>query len=172
MSDLFNFKGAEFDPQRIFRFQLWRVWCDSLPMVMIIGLNPSRASELEDDPTIRRCRSFASEWGFGGFYMTNLFAYRATKPKDLRSYLARLSEEEIQVMHRINNEHLLKVAQKSARVVFAWGAHKTARLDGRNKSIEDLFPGGWCLGKTSDGFPRHPLFVPGGTPLVLFKKTQ
>lgn len=63
---------------------LWRIWDDSLPKVMFVGLNPSTADETEDDPTIRRCVHFAERWRYGGIYMLNLFAYRATNPDELR----------------------------------------------------------------------------------------
>ena len=49
-------------------------------MPYLYGLNPSTADENKDDPTIRRCNSFANDWGYGGLCMTNLFAYRATDP--------------------------------------------------------------------------------------------
>ncbi len=51
--------------------------------VTFVGLNPSTADETTDDPTIRRCIRFAREWGFDRLKMVNLFAYRATDPRDL-----------------------------------------------------------------------------------------
>jgi hypothetical protein len=32
---------------------------------------------VKDDPTVRRCRGFAEQWGCGGMRMLNIFAYRA-----------------------------------------------------------------------------------------------
>ena len=52
---------------------------------MIIGLNPSTDDETKDDPTITRCINFAKSWGYGGVYVTNLFAYRATVPSDMKA---------------------------------------------------------------------------------------
>src|SRR5271165_6802401 len=46
-------------------------------------LNPSKADEATDDPTIRRCIGFARSWGFGSLAVGNLFAYRATYPDEL-----------------------------------------------------------------------------------------
>jgi sec-independent protein translocase protein TatC len=33
---------------------------------MFIGLNPSTADEVKNDPTVRRCINFAITWGYGG----------------------------------------------------------------------------------------------------------
>lgn len=47
-------------------------------------LNPSTADAEIDDPTITRCIGFAKSWGFGGLMVGNLWAYRATDPKELK----------------------------------------------------------------------------------------
>ena len=62
-------KSATFSECRKYRYSLWRVWDESLPFVLFIGLNPSTADEIEDDPTIRRCINFTKEWGYGGMCM-------------------------------------------------------------------------------------------------------
>ena len=76
-------KDAILSEDRKYRYVLSRIWDKSKPIVMIIGLNPSTADETEDDRTIRRCIKFADSWGYGGVYMLNLFAFRATKPTDM-----------------------------------------------------------------------------------------
>ena len=38
---------------------------------------------MTDDPSIRRCISYAKNWGFGGLYVGNLFALMSTKPAGL-----------------------------------------------------------------------------------------
>lgn len=77
-------KTAKLSDCRTYRYELWRTWDESKPYAMFIGLNPSTADETEDDPTIRRCINFAKTWGYGGLCMTNLFAYRATQPEDMK----------------------------------------------------------------------------------------
>ena len=52
--------------------------------MLFIGLNPSTADGIDDDPTIRRCIRFAKDRGYGRLSVANLFAYRATRPADLR----------------------------------------------------------------------------------------
>jgi len=58
---------AKLSSCRNYRFALWRTWDDSKPFAMIIGLNPSTADEVENDPTIIRCINFAKSWGYGVF---------------------------------------------------------------------------------------------------------
>ena len=77
--------GAAFSPCGRYRYKLWRVWDPARPLgcVMFLMLNPSTATDNEDDPTIRRCIGYARSWGYGGLYVGNLFAYRATDPRRL-----------------------------------------------------------------------------------------
>ena len=76
---------AKFSACRKYRYALWRNWDGSKPYAMIIGLNPSTADENENDPTITRCINFAKSWGYGGVCVTNLFAYCATVPSDMKA---------------------------------------------------------------------------------------
>ena len=55
--------GAIFSPGRMFRHQLWRIWDGKLPVLCFISLNPSKADERSDDPTVRKCKGFASHYG-------------------------------------------------------------------------------------------------------------
>lgn len=75
-----DIRSASFSPCRRYRYWLRIVWDDSKPLAAFIGLNPSTADEVKDDPTVRRCRNFASSWGCGGMVMFNLFPFRATLP--------------------------------------------------------------------------------------------
>ena len=65
---------AEFSPDRVYRYALYRTWGRDKRRVLFVGLNPSTADESVDDPTIRRCKGFAADWGYGGLIMANLFA--------------------------------------------------------------------------------------------------
>ena len=66
-----------------YRYTLTRVWSLERGLVLFVGLNPSTADAERDDPTVRRCVGYARRWGFGGVLVANLFAYRATDPRDL-----------------------------------------------------------------------------------------
>src|SRR3954470_12052751 len=81
--DLFDSRAAIFSDDRKYRYCLFRQWDIDAPVVMFIGLNPSTANETQDDPTIRRVCKFAFDWGFGGVYMMNLFAWVTAYPQEL-----------------------------------------------------------------------------------------
>ena len=144
--------GAEFSEDRKYRYALWRIWDKSKPLVMFIGLNPSTANEVEADPTIRRVTRFAEDWGYGGFYMMNLFAIVSSKPEVLLTDPDPIG---------FNDYWLWHFAQFSERIVFAWGSFKQAHS--RAEEIKKRFPGAYCLKKTKDGHPWHPLYVAANT---------
>jgi len=79
---LSQFNGAVMDSERRHRFLLWRFWSDE-PRMLFIGLNPSTANELTDDPTVRRLCDFAQGWGYGGLYACNLYSQVTPYPKEL-----------------------------------------------------------------------------------------
>lgn len=145
----------------LYRYWLARVWDLDLPPLIFIGLNPSTADALQDDPTIRRCVGFARDNGFGSTVMVNLFAFRATEPKVMK-----LAADPI---GPANDDWLVaafKRAQESGgKVIAAWGAH--GQYKDRDYHVADLAERGgvnlWCLGKTQAGDPRHPLYIKADT---------
>jgi len=157
-------KSALFSPCRNYRYALWRWWDKEKPYAMFIGLNPSTADEINDDPTIRRCMRFAKDWGYGGLCMANLFAFRATNPKEMKN-----SSFPVGVQ---NTDWLVKISKhKDAGViVFAWGTHGTHQE--RDLVITDLIPNGMCLGVTKNGHPRHPLYLKADTEPILYSKAM
>lgn len=150
-------KGAEFSECRKYRYCLWRIWDETLPKVMFIGLNPSTANEETDDPTIRRVIAFAKKWGYGGVYMMNCFSYVSTDPRELST-----------VEDRYMND--VRIAEKSkevAEIIFAWGSFGEAK--GRASVLSVLYPNARALVINKDGSPRHPLYVRTDTIPVPFK---
>lgn len=142
-----------FSPCRTYRYTLWRGWggmFEEPNFVMFIGLNPSTADETNDDPTIRRCIGYAKAWGFDGYLMTNLFAYRSTDPRVMKAHPEPIGPD--------NDKWLVDCAAKAGIVVAAWGTHG-AHL-GRGEYVRRLIPGLHYLRLTKDGFPAHPLYLP------------
>ena len=66
-----------------YRYSLKRIWDKDKPKVLFIMLNPSLADNYKDDPTIRRLIKFAKLYGYGGFYVGNLFSYITPYPSEL-----------------------------------------------------------------------------------------
>ncbi len=154
-------KHAMISPCGTYRYRLERFWGPehALPFVM---LNPSTADADIDDPTIRRCMGFARREGAGGIIVVNLFAFRATDPKNLPDGAARVGPE--------NEFYLHAVADWAKRagvpLVCAWGAHPEANAHFSVERWRCMGVTLKCLGKTSKGHPRHPLYVKGDQPLI------
>jgi hypothetical protein len=68
---------TSFSPCGRYRYKLMRRW-GSAPMMMFGMMNPSTADERFNDPTVAKCCRIAQRFGFGGIYVANACAYRAT----------------------------------------------------------------------------------------------
>ncbi len=159
-----NEKGARFSADRSCRFVLWREWDDTKPMVMFVGLNPSTANEVDDDPTIRRCVSFAIGWGYGGLIMCNLYPYVTPYPAQLLKH----KEQGAVYNQAVIEEYLIKVR----KVICAWGSFEEAKEPG-NRFLEYIKPVPvHCLGVNKDGSPKHPLYLSGSTQLIKYGENE
>lgn len=153
---------AEFSPCGAYRYTLTRKTSCSLRWIkpaLFIMLNPSTADAVKNDPTIRRCISFAEREGCTELTVVNLFAFRATNPKDLLK-----CEDPV---GPINDRRIREMVEKHKNgiVVAAWGANKFAR-ERATLAIFSLGPF-LCLGKNKDGSPKHPLYVKSDAPLIV-----
>lgn len=153
--------GAEFSDDRAHRYTLWRIWNKDKPFVAFIGLNPSTADEIKNDSTITRCENFAFEWKYGGLFMLNIFAFRATDPRRMKAAPDPVGPD--------NDAHILRVADKAGLIVAAWGNHGEF-LD-RGREVCQLLDAReiHCLGITKAGTPKHPLYLKANLKPVLFK---
>ncbi|MBN2542080.1 DUF1643 domain-containing protein [bacterium] len=142
--------GAEFSSCKTYRYALWRTWNIHLPRVMFIGLNPSTADEVVNDPTVRRCMSFAMSWGFGGINLGNVFAYRTSNPHKLAFVEDPIGPE--------NDRWLLELSQQASIVVAAWGNY--GDFQHRSEHVTKLFPELYCISRTKQDHPAHPLYLP------------
>jgi hypothetical protein len=156
--------GAWLSEDGRYRHLLWRRWSHA-PKTCFVMLNPSTADHAVDDPTIRRCISFARQ--SGGLNVINLSPFRATDPRDLY--------REVE-LHGVPPLECLDALEDSAEVLVAWGALSGAspavriRLRqeaekilerARMRSLPIL-----CLGANKDGSPKHPLYLPSGADRV------
>lgn len=153
---------ATISPCGRFRYSLGRTWAAGAPLVFVM-LNPSTADADIDDPTIRRCAGFARSHGFGGINVVNLFAFRATKPKDLRAAGWPVGPD--------NDAHILQAARSAGAVCVAWGDN-AAGLQ-RPLTVLQLLAGEGIqpqvLDVTARGIPRHPLMLSAACRLRPFR---
>lgn len=162
-------KHADLSEDRKYRYVLARIWEQELHYACFICLNPSTADETEDDPTIRRCVNYAKEWGYGGMVMCNLFAFRATDPKDLKAADAPVGEI-VEKFGELNDLNILDYASSAGVVVAAWGTHGSWQA--RDIAVAGLLKGEVrlnCLKTTKDGHPSHPLYLPKDLEPIPFK---
>lgn len=135
---------------------------------VFIMLNPSTATEFEDDPTIRRCQQFALLWGCDRLTVLNLFALRSTDPKALYSH-----RDPVGPANDIAIDTFTQPSSWPVVVVAAWGAHGVHRNRGLIVS-DAVARGGMDLyrlgGTTKGGHPRHPLYLKGETELELHRE--
>ena len=150
-------------------------------ILFFIGLNPSKANDFEDDPTMRRLSGFCKTWGYGQLVVVNLFARISHSPAMLR----RCSDP----IGKANNQGLLFFSRSWSErpcwdLWLGWGAGGV--LQGRNFEViammqnhiqnrRNNFPeslGPLCLGLTVNGHPRHPLYLSAKEVLRPFQITS
>lgn len=144
-------KGAIISEDGKYRYQLWRIWDDSKPLILWIMLNPSTADANKDDRTIEKLIRLTRQFGYGGFYVGNLYPYRATKPSELKRvgfYVASKSD---------NWLHITEMKDKCAMKILAHGNSPISKPNITNNGEETDWH---CLGKiTKSGNPYHPLYI-------------
>ncbi len=144
---------AIYSPCEAYRYSLTRIWQPAGPKALFVMLNPSTATETQNDPTVERCERRARALGFGAFRVTNIFAFRATDPRDMRRATDPVGPG--------NDAAIAGAAGWSDAIICAWGTHG-AHL-GRGGTVEALLRGTGRrlhhLGLTRDGHPRHPLYI-------------
>jgi len=152
-----------------YRYHLWRLGlhrqgdaADAAPTAELrllwIMLNPSTADGKEDDATLRMIITFSYLWGYGGLDVCNLFAYRATKPADLKKAEQPVGPD--------NDRELRDRLHLADGVAFAWGSSgaQVGRAGAVLKMVHAVSQEPTCrwtrtvaLGFTKDGYPVHPL---------------
>lgn len=124
--------------------------------VNFICLNPSTADEVQDDNTIRKCIKFAKSWGYESMCVTNIFAYRATKPADMKAYPTPIGPD--------NDQWIAAVAAEADLVIASWSQH--ASFLNRSTDVLTLLPSRPKILRMGDQEPWHPLYLPdSSTPI-------
>jgi hypothetical protein len=136
-----------------YRYMLTRTWDDAGRRALFIMLNPSTATEVQNDPTVERCERRARALGFGAFRVTNIFAWRETNPRAMRAAADPVGPG--------NDAAILESCGWADQIICAWGTHGE-HLD-RGPQVEALLRGTgrplFHLGLTKAGHPKHPLYI-------------
>lgn len=151
-------KGAIFTDDRKYRYVLWRVWNPNRKVYMQIGLNPSVANELRNDPTITRGIVRAEHEGYGAFLMANLYGFVSTDPKAL------LKNDN--TVGGLNDYYIREMVKLSDIQLCAWGSFKP--VPQRAPAVFEMLKNPYCVGINSDGQPKHPLYVGYDVPLTKY----
>lgn len=162
-----SISGALFsDSERKFRYSLWRIWDKSKAALMFVGLNPSTASELKDDPTIIRLCGFAKSFGYGGLYAGNLFSIVSANPEVL---MFRSSEEQPLGPNDMAIKYMRHI---TSAVVVGWG--EWGRKAGKRPDavLSLLGEPVYCLKVNKSGEPCHPLYLPADSKLIPYRRVE
>src|SRR4051794_8152325 len=146
-----------YSPDMVYRYAFARWWGVPEPGTWAcwVGLNPATGdTEQRRRPTLERMIAWTRQRDLDGLVIVNLFAFRATDPKALKS-----AEDPVGKL----NDSILAAASGAAAMTFAaWGSH--GRLHTRSTIVAALLQEPLCLGTTASGEPRHPLYVAGDAP--------
>ena len=122
--------------------------------VLFVMLNPSTADAAAADPTMTRCRNYARYWDYDGMAIVNLFAFRATEPRLLKSAADPVGPD--------NDAAIRAWLARPVDVVCAWGTGGDFR--GRDRAVLDLIAAAGrpalVLRLSKQGRPCHPLYLP------------
>lgn len=136
-----------------YRYALTRIWDADGRRAHFVMLNPSTATEVQNDPTVERCERRARTLGFGSFTVTNIFAWRDTDPRGMKAASDPIGPE--------NDAAIIRASEKANQIIAAWGTHG-AHL-GRGAHVEQLLrtlgKPLYHLGLSKAGHPKHPLYI-------------
>ena len=145
-----------------YRYTLTRTWDAAGGRVLFIMLNPSTATEMQNDPTVERCERRARALGYGAFRVCNIFAWRSTDPREMRAQPDPVGPE--------NDAAILEGLNWADATIAAWGSHGAHM--GRGAYVAALLRSAGTLpqhlGLTKDGQPKHPLYIGYETQPVLW----
>lgn len=138
-----------------YRYRLLSRWGEG-QLLNALMLNPSQADEFKNDPTVERIERRARSMGFGGFVVTNLFAFRATLPKDMKAVDDPVGPD--------NNDAIMAAAREAGIVLCAWGNDGSYRSRSSvvlaNLRRDPLVSAKLhYLQLTGKGQPAHPLYI-------------
>jgi hypothetical protein len=153
-------QGGTYSPDGRYRWSYTHRIGDG-PTIVWIGLNPGTGDrEGRYRPTLQRMVDRSVALGMGQFTLVNLFAWRATRPRDLMADVM----GGVDIVGPDCDKAIEQAVGTAQLVVVAWGTH--GWLLARDRAVARLLKDPLCLGTTSRGQPRHPLYVRATAPLI------
>ena len=136
-----------------YRYDLTRVWDESGRKISFVMLNPSTATEVQNDPTVERCERRARALGYGAFRVCNIFAWRDTDPRKMRKAADPIGPE--------NDDAIVAACHWADTVVCAWGTHgeHLSRGPAAEALMRETGKALYSLGLSKAGHPKHPLYI-------------
>lgn len=158
-----SISGALFnDDSKRFRYSLWRVWEQSGDYLLFIGLNPSTANGIKDDPTIRRLINFAKSWDFGGLFCGNLFSLVTPDPAPL------FLNSSPELPCGPNDQAIKRMRELSTLAIVGWGEWGANAGTRPAEVLSILGVPVFCVKVNKSGEPTHPLYLPADSKLMRY----
>ena len=136
-----------------YRYSLTRIWQPKGKKAFFVMLNPSTATEVQNDPTVERCERRSRTLGFGAFRVANIFAWRDTDPRKMRSSADPVGPE--------NDAAITEGCAWADQIICAWGTHGEHLK--RGAQVEKIMRATnlplYHLGLSKAGHPKHPLYI-------------
>lgn len=137
-----------------YRYMLWRILDVTLPLLVVIMLNPSTATHDATDRTVDGLMRRAARMGYGGVLVVNCFSYRAREPGDMKKATDPIGP--------LNDDAIEMALHEELDLLCAWGANATHRQ--REEQVKCAITRGRCrphyLRLCASGAPEHPLYIP------------
>ena len=151
-------KFAEFSKDKKYRYSLSRKWSEK-EQVLFILLNPSKADDIDDDPTIRRLISISKNLGYGGFEVVNLYTIINPKRNKLYEKKRKFSEK--------NKKLIAKLVARHKTIIYGWGA-----TENEPKWLNNIVKSPLCFNINKNGTPKHPLYLKKESTLKKFREAK
>lgn len=156
-------RDAAFSPCGKYRYWLTRRWSDGA-LLGIIGKNPSKADAKRDDQTIVKEIALTKFLGYGGFLKLNAYDLIATDSNELIHVTETVACSDMNRADAIIASLLIYGVKD---VLCVWGTHSNRYLAERvrnrgemlRRRLRDAGFAMLCLGRNSDGTPKHPLYL-------------
>jgi len=149
-----TYSVARYSDCEKYRYYLKRTWDFTLPVVNYLMLNPSTATEEQNDPTLARCEARARNWSYGSMIITNLFAYRATDPKDMKRQADPVGVG--------NLDQIREAANEADLIICGWGQYGKHLCQDLQvlRVLERIdLPAKVHALRITNGVPHHPLYL-------------